>query len=170
MWECLGKAALSCLSWLTREDLNQSQSISPGCWVENRIGEEGLAAIQSAINKNPLVNVNKLRYTDITCFERLKESEIEKIKAYACVVYTNRQISQEEIDKLSSIRDLPVQQKTPLRVLHRRTLMVREKVIHRVRAVKINEHFMIVAVLSSAGTYIKEFIHGNSISLPSQRE
>ena len=39
--------------------------------------------------------------------------------------------------------------------------MTREKVIHRVIVKPVNEMFQVVFVLSSAGTYIKEFIHGD---------
>ena len=39
--------------------------------------------------------------------------------------------------------------------------MVRDKVIHRVRVEWLNEKFGVCFVLSSAGTYIKEFVHGD---------
>ena len=38
---------------------------------------------------------------------------------------------------------------------------MREKVIHRLRATYINQHYMHVCLLASAGTYIKEFVHGD---------
>jgi len=50
---------------------------------------------------------------------------------------------------------------TPLRVLHRRTLMVRDKIIHKVNVIPINHNYALVFILASAGTYIKEFIHGD---------
>jgi tRNA pseudouridine synthase 10 len=33
--------------------------------------------------------------------------------------------------------------------------------IHRLRATFINEHYMHICLLASAGTYIKEFVHGD---------
>ncbi len=33
--------------------------------------------------------------------------------------------------------------------------------IHRLKAFKINETQMVLFVLASAGTYIKEFVHGD---------
>ena len=50
---------------------------------------------------------------------------------------------------------------TPLRVLHRRTLMTREKTIHKMKVQYINPHFFVLHMLASAGTYIKEFVHGD---------
>lgn len=48
-----------------------------------------------------------------------------------------------------------------MRVLHRRTLMVRDKIVHKVNIVPVNSNYALVFVLASAGTYIKEFIHGD---------
>eukprot|EP00455_Lapot_gusevi_P005154 TRINITY_DN12170_c0_g1_i2.p1 TRINITY_DN12170_c0_g1~~TRINITY_DN12170_c0_g1_i2.p1 ORF type:complete len:107 (-),score=32.95 TRINITY_DN12170_c0_g1_i2:28-318(-) len=52
-------------------------------------------------------------------------------------------------------------QKTPLRVLHRRVLMSRKKVIHSLRYELINPHFLYLNLVTQAGTYIKEFVHGD---------
>lgn len=39
--------------------------------------------------------------------------------------------------------------------------MIRDKIIHGLKIIKINAHWLIVYVLSSAGTYIKEFVHSD---------
>lgn len=39
--------------------------------------------------------------------------------------------------------------------------MVRDKIIHSLLIKKINDNWLMVYVLSSAGTYIKEFIHSD---------
>lgn len=54
-----------------------------------------------------------------------------------------------------------LQQLTPLRVLHRRTLMIRDKIIHSLRMHLVSRHSAILEVWASAGTYIKEFVHGD---------
>jgi tRNA pseudouridine synthase 10 len=60
------------------------------------------------------------------------------------------------------VRELAVDQKTPVRVLHRRSLAVRRKVIHSMRVVKvINDHYLHLNLTTQAGTYIKEFVHGD---------
>ena len=48
-----------------------------------------------------------------------------------------------------------------MRVLHRRSLLTREKLIYKVKAEFINQHYFVLHVLASAGTYIKEFVHGD---------
>ena len=51
---------------------------------------------------------------------------------------------------------------TPVRVMHRRALMSRKKTIHSVKVLQwVNPHFFVIAIESSAGTYIKEFVHGD---------
>jgi len=54
-----------------------------------------------------------------------------------------------------------LKQKTPIRVLHRRTLAVRDKVIHSIVAEFIDNHWLRLKLVTQAGTYIKEFIHGD---------
>ena len=39
--------------------------------------------------------------------------------------------------------------------------MVRDKVIYKVKSEYINQHYFVLHVLASAGTYIKEFVHGD---------
>ena len=48
-----------------------------------------------------------------------------------------------------------------MRVLHRRTLLVRKKIIHMIRAFCIDKKHIALYLLASAGTYIKEFVHGD---------
>jgi tRNA pseudouridine synthase 10 len=57
--------------------------------------------------------------------------------------------------KIDNICDLKIVQLTPLRVLHRRTLMIRNKRIYEMRCVLINKYIMMVYINSSSGTYIK---------------
>ena len=58
-------------------------------------------------------------------------------------------------------KGLVVQQKTPLRVLHRRSLLVRPKCIHSMEVEIVNKHFITLRLDTQAGTYIKEFVTGD---------
>lgn len=103
------------------------------------------------------MNVNSLVFSNEKCFEILKHYEESKVKVYVSVVSINKEISEADIANLNSIKDLivknnqlyfiifyqKIKQKTPLRVLHRRTLMVRDKIIHRMKAFKVNSKFMV---------------------------
>uniref|UniRef100_A0A0G4FLR0 tRNA pseudouridine(55) synthase n=1 Tax=Chromera velia CCMP2878 TaxID=1169474 RepID=A0A0G4FLR0_9ALVE len=56
---------------------------------------------------------------------------------------------------------LILEQKTPVRVLHRRSPMCRRKIIFGMSAEWLNAHFFVLRVETSAGTYVKEFVHGD---------
>ena len=108
------------------------------------------------------VKVNGLRICDKKNFHLLKKSESEKMKIYTAVVWSKEIITKDKCDKIEKVEDLLINQITPLRVLHKRVLKVREKYIYEVKIKEIiNPHFMIIEIKSSAGTYIKEFVNGD---------
>ncbi|CAN0421428.1 unnamed protein product, partial [Ectocarpus sp. 8 AP-2014] len=87
-----------------------------------------------------------------------------KRKHYRCVVWVSRPVGKEELVKAlceDAPEELVVQQATPIRVLHRRTLLDRPRSIFGMRTEWINEHFFQLELATSAGTYIKEFVHGD---------
>lgn len=123
---------------------------------------ENLKEIEEQINRNSkLIFVKNLDICDKNYFAVIKKYEESKQKFYTCLVWTSKNLTEEDIDMLNSVKDLTVIQKTPMRVMHRRTLMDRKKAILKLEASKINENFIILNVLASAGTYIKEFVHSD---------
>jgi len=58
-------------------------------------------------------------------------------------------------------RGLALAQRTPIRVLHRRSLLTRSKALHGGAALRLADHFFLLHVTTSAGTYVKEFVHGD---------
>jgi len=108
------------------------------------------------------VQVNGLRLCDKKYFQVLKKAESEKIKLYLAFVWSKEEITKEVCEKVNKVKDLKINQITPLRVLHKRVLKTREKIIYGVNIKEIfNPHFMIIEIKSSAGTYIKEFVNGD---------
>ena len=51
--------------------------------------------------------------------EILKQGEDEKTKTYEAICWCIRPLTQNDLEKLCSIRNLDLKQKTPIRVLHR---------------------------------------------------
>ena len=124
--------------------------------------EKNLKQIEEEINNNSkFIKIHNLEICNKEYTENIKKAEINKMKIYSCFVWTKKELNENDIKKLNNIKNLEVIQKTPLRVLHRRSLMDRKKLIYELKAEKINEHFMILDVISSAGTYIKEFVHSD---------
>ena len=76
-----------------------------------------------------------------------------KRKHYRCVVWVSRAVREEEVAEMlgDAGEELVVQQATPIRVLHRRTLLDRPRSIFGMRAEWINEHFFQLDLTTSAG-------------------
>jgi len=94
----------------------------------------------------------------------LKQGEEDKQKRYAAVCWSHDGITDDQIAELAVVKDLTLQQKTPIRVLHRRPLATRERTIYNLSARLINaedRHHFLLFLKSQAGTYIKEFVHGD---------
>jgi tRNA U54 and U55 pseudouridine synthase Pus10 len=92
-----------------------------------------------------LVQVKGLQIVDKSYFDLIKSSENNKVKHYSAVVWTQNPISQQVINSVVSMFPMNIKQKTPIRVLHRRCLLERTKVIHKIKCNQINEHFMVCA-------------------------
>ena len=99
---------------------------------------------------------------DKNFLSKILEGQEEKQKTYSCIVHVGKKITREDVELINGVQELAVDQKTPVRVLHRRSLAVRRKVIHSMRVVKVvNGHYMHLNLTTQAGTYIKEFVHGD---------
>ncbi|XP_052202955.1 uncharacterized protein LOC127808451 isoform X3 [Diospyros lotus] len=57
----------------------------------------------------------------------------------------------------------PILQRTPIRVLHRRSPLERQKIIHWMKIEQIagSSQYFLLHLCTQAGTYIKEFVHGD---------
>jgi tRNA pseudouridine(54/55) synthase len=94
----------------------------------------------------------------------MREGEAEKRKRYKALIWLSRPLAPDVLDAASrAVVDLQVQQATPVRVLHRRSLLVRTKTVHcmRVRPLPGAPCFCILHLDCSAGTYVKEFVHSD---------
>ena len=124
--------------------------------------EKEIKKIEEEINKtSKFIKVHNLEVCNKEYTETIKKAEVNKTKIYTCFVWVQKIITEEDINKLNTLKNLELTQKTPIRVLHRRSLMDRKKIIYEMKAEKISEHFMILDVVASAGTYIKEFVHSD---------
>ncbi|KAJ1674814.1 hypothetical protein EV182_002512, partial [Spiromyces aspiralis] len=88
----------------------------------------------------------------------IKEGEQEKRKCYSALVWLANPLSTEKLAELNmkyATQKFVIQQKTPIRVLHR------PKTIYSMKITPLSGHFYQVELDTEAGTYIKEFIHGD---------
>ncbi|CBY31022.1 unnamed protein product [Oikopleura dioica] len=128
-----------------------------------------LLATESAKILAAKVNENQdLKITDVCIIEKsgcktLLEGEVDKKKEYRAYCYSERKITSEDLKKLS-MSEVVLKQKTPIRVLHRRNNDTRPRSIHKAEGKRWegrSENWFYIDLLTQAGTYIKEFVHGD---------
>ncbi|EGD73960.1 hypothetical protein PTSG_05654 [Salpingoeca rosetta] len=122
-----------------------------------------LAQHQADVNgmEGSKVRVRDLRLVDKSDVALLHEGQEKKKKTYACPIWTETPLTQQQMDTINSTQDLLLHQKTPMRVCHRRTLMTRERLVHRMHIQPLKPHFYLLELCTQSGTYIKEFVHGD---------
>ncbi|KAF8090934.1 hypothetical protein N665_0461s0020 [Sinapis alba] len=127
--------------------------------------QQSLTEIEEKINNSEkkLVGVKDLKFIGSQCWAMMREGEAEKQKQYAALVWIARPLEEKDIDSISSLKELKILQKTPVRVLHRRSPLERERTIHwmKVEKMKGSSHYFLLHLCTQAGTYIKEFVHGD---------
>jgi tRNA pseudouridine synthase 10 len=123
----------------------------------------------NGLNEKHDIEVIFLERANRALWESMQIAAEEKDKSYRCIVYSERVLTATDLLKLESLTSsstsdsgaLTILQKTPLRVLHRRSLLTRKRFISQLRATLLNEHYFILSLKTSAGTYVKEFVHGD---------
>ncbi|KAF6172550.1 hypothetical protein GIB67_007063 [Kingdonia uniflora] len=127
--------------------------------------EVSIEEIEEKINSSEvkLVRVRNLKVVGIQGWALMREGEAEKQKQYAALVWISRPLEDDDGKCISSFTDMHIMQRTPVRVLHRRSPLEREKIIHWMKVERVvgrSQYFML-HLCTQAGTYIKEFVHGD---------
>ncbi|XP_060105634.1 tRNA pseudouridine synthase Pus10 [Heteronotia binoei] len=123
---------------------------------------EEMKTLQQKINNSSdKVQVRHLQIVSREAIGHMKEGDEDKTKSYSALIWTEKEIRNEDVAVLNGMKELKLDQKTPLRVLHRRPLAVRVRIIHTMQSEYIDEHHFRLHLKTQAGTYIKEFVHGD---------
>ncbi|CDH60630.1 trna pseudouridine synthase pus10 [Lichtheimia corymbifera JMRC:FSU:9682] len=137
--------------------------------------QEEYDTMQNTINSSDTKDAVQLRdLTNINPKDTkiIKEGEQFKRKTYRALVWMSDPVTQEMMDKVNAAGKEPfkIQQNTPARVFQRRAGIIREKEIHYLHIARparagdsagLEKHFAVVTMNTQAGTYIKEFVHGD---------
>ncbi|KAA8593139.1 hypothetical protein FQN60_018594 [Etheostoma spectabile] len=133
--------------------MESSGLISP--LLAGRTWTSGL--LETTINKSSdKIRVRDLQIVSREAMSRMKEGEEEKTKTYTALVWTQKPIQSEDIAFIDDIKDLTLDQKTPLRVLHRRPLAVRQRVVHTMNTRFLDSHHFYLGLKTQAGTNPEE--------------
>ena len=131
---------------------------------EPRIREPNLASLTKRINKEAKkrVKVQDLRMTNREHSQRLKEEASKNIKEYLAIFHTEDPIENEDLTRVATeLSGSEIEQRTPNRVSHRRSDLVRKKLVHEIRLRKLKDGNVEAFFKVQGGTYVKELISGD---------
>eukprot|EP01100_Stratorugosa_tubuloviscum_P000620 TRINITY_DN1135_c0_g1_i4.p1 TRINITY_DN1135_c0_g1~~TRINITY_DN1135_c0_g1_i4.p1 ORF type:complete len:492 (+),score=138.83 TRINITY_DN1135_c0_g1_i4:121-1596(+) len=110
--------------------------------------------MQAKINQNKNVIITDLQMSSKNDMSILKKGAEYHKKVYSCIVWTEKELNENQIEKINSMKEFVIDQGTPLRVLHRRAVGIRKKMIHDLNCRRLRKHsnFYIVTLTTQAGT------------------
>ena len=128
---------------------------------EPRIRNLDLAEIEEKINE---INEGKTAYHGLKLCERPRKAEIKQsspdtYKVYNAIVKCDEAFDEDKLKELLELGE--IQQQTPLRVLRRRTDMVRVKHVLDLSYEIIDDRTFSMKIKTEGGLYIKELISGD---------
>jgi len=119
-----------------------------------------LAKVKEAINAigEGKVQVSRLRFTSRDLVRKLKKAESAQ-KEYRVLIEFGRDVTEEELRDLEAkLTGVSIKQQTPLRVLHRRADLTRERYIYKVKVKKVAPKQAEMIVRCQGGLYVKELV------------
>jgi tRNA pseudouridine synthase 10 len=122
-----------------------------------------LKSLAEIINKQAQgkVEVLNLRYASKDDVRQLKKAEASQ-KIYQVVIEFDREVTDSELENMTkTLEKAVIRQQTPLRVLHRRADLVREKYIYETKIKRLAPNRAEMNIRCQGGLYIKELISGD---------
>jgi len=119
-----------------------------------------LANVLEAINAvgEGKVQVSGLRFTNRDVVRKLKKAESAQ-KEYRVLIEFERDVPTGELRVVEEkLTDALIKQQTPLRVVHRRADLIREKYIYKVKVKKVAPKQAEMIVRCQGGLYVKELV------------
>jgi tRNA pseudouridine synthase 10 len=122
-----------------------------------------LSRLEETINAHAKdkVEVSNLRFTNRDVVRRLKKAESAQ-KEYRVLIEFENNVSEGDLYFLEKkLTNASIKQQTPLRVLHRRADLTREKYIYNVKVKKVSPKKAEMEILCQGGLYVKELVSGD---------
>ena len=128
---------------------------------EPKIRNLDLAKIEKEVNE---INEGKTAYHNLKLCERPRKAEIKQsspdtYKVYNAIVKCDEAFDEDKLEELTKLNE--INQQTPLRVLRRRTDMVRVKHVLDLSYEIIDDRTFSMRIKTEGGLYIKELISGD---------
>jgi tRNA pseudouridine synthase 10 len=138
---------------------------------EPRIRSVDLEAVARTINEQAAdkVEVSDLQFTEREYAQRLKHEASHNIKEYLAIIRVANTPTDEELRSAeTNLSGVELSQRTPTRVAHRRSDLVRKKWVYETQLSSTDEGLLRGTFKVQGGTYVKELISGdNGRTVPS---
>ncbi len=122
-----------------------------------------LKALEKEINSGATekVEISKLSFTTREVVRKLKKAENAQ-KEYRALIAFENEIHEADMRLLQEkLTGVLIKQQTPLRVVHRRADLTRERYIYKLKVKKISAKEALMEVLCQGGLYVKELVSGD---------
>ena len=107
------------------------------------------------------VQISKLRFSSRTAVRKLKKSENAQ-KEYRALILFENEISDADMQLVEgTLNRITIKQQTPIRVMHRRADLTRERYIYKLKVKKISAKEALMEVRCQGGLYVKELVSGD---------
>ncbi|MHA2067147.1 MAG: tRNA pseudouridine(54/55) synthase Pus10 [Candidatus Thorarchaeota archaeon] len=123
-----------------------------------------LDSLGKNINKEAagIVEVVDLKSATRKRAQRIKEEASENVKEYTAIIQTESKVSVKALKAAAkALSGIEIEQRTPTRVSHRRSDLVRKKRIYETRLKKAKDNLLEGFFKVQGGTYVKELISGD---------
>jgi len=127
--------------------------------IEPKKRKISLKKLEKQINKSKKIRVKILKISDKNTVRRIKSERGDK--TYRVLVKLNKPIEKRELRKLKGLVGV-INQRTPIRVSHRRADLIRKRNVKDIKYKQINKKTLELKIKASAGLYIKELVTGNN--------
>jgi len=122
-----------------------------------------LKKIEETINAGAKdkVEISRLRFTNRDVVRKIKKAENAQ-KEYRALIGFEKEVSDADMKLIEEkLNGIVIKQQTPLRVMHRRADLVRERYIYKLKVKKLSPKEALMEVRCQGGLYIKELVSGD---------
>jgi tRNA pseudouridine synthase 10 len=148
-----------------REDIDVKMLGSGRTFVleikEPNIREIDLKHLEESINEHAegKVEISEMKFVDKKRRAEIKESSRDTYKVYKATVELGDEIDNSILDSLKSMKI--INQRTPIRVSHRRADKIRTREVTKLEYKKLDSKMLELIIECEGGLYIKELISGD---------
>lgn len=105
------------------------------------------------------IEINDLKFVDNNRRAAIKNSSVESYKIYSAIAEFENGVTSNDLKKIEKLH--VINQRTPIRVSHRRADKIRNREIKELEVERINSKKLRLKIKCQGGLYIKELISGD---------